>query len=344
LGCAARLPFADRHIAVVHIHGISAFSWIPALAARLTGKKVIIKMTLLGSDDAIAIRRRRFGSIARWVFSLADAVVSISAPVSRAYLESGSTEAKLIEMPQGVDTSLYTPATPAEKNALREQLDLALDATYLVFVGALIERKGADVVIDAFERLAEKWPQLQLLLVGPDDASFHPQAQPAEEKSMQLLKQRVIDAGLEQRVRYTGLVGDVHNYLRASDVFIFPSRREGFGTVMLEAMAAGLPSVVSALDGIAEQVFESGVNGLVIQGHDPDDYAQAVDEILSSRPVALAMSQAARARAESRYSLEVVGQIYEQLYLQLLAGEAPASLRQRIDSNEFASNDGRRPS
>jgi glycosyltransferase involved in cell wall biosynthesis len=128
-------------------------------------------------------------------------------------------------------------------------------------------------------------------------------------------------------VRFTGVVDDVESYLRAADVFVFPSRKEGFGTVMVEAMAAGLPCVVAPIDGIAATVFDHGRDGVIVPGEDPERWAGEIAALLDDPARAARLGESARAKAVGRYGFGVVCDRYEALYEALLSGRPAASAR-----------------
>jgi glycosyltransferase involved in cell wall biosynthesis len=325
LGSCLSLLLRARRWSILHVHGASAFSWFPVQLARLLGKRVIVKMTLMGADDAGGLSGGLLGRLNRRVFELADAVISISGPMSADYRRSGLDAAKLVEMPQGVDVERYRPAAPEERRALRARLGFAPEGLLLVFVGAIFHRKGADIAVRAFERLAASRPGLELAMVGMDETTWDPLELPEEQEFSLGLKRELREQGLAGRVRFTGVVDDVESYLRAADVFVFPSRREGFGTVMVEAMAAGLPCVVAPIDGIAATVFRDGEDGVIVPSEDPERWAEAIAALLDDSARAARLGRAARAAAEGRYSFGVVCERYEALYAALLAGRPLAT-------------------
>ena len=314
-----------RRWSILHVHGAAPFTWFPQTLARLLGKRVIVKMTLMGGDDVGGLGGGVQGSMNRSVFERADAVISISRPMSDAYRATALDARRLVEMPQGVDVERYRPASPEERRELRRRLGLAEEGPLLVFVGAIFHRKGADIAARAFAKLAAERPTLQLAMVGMDDTTYDPVDLPEERTFCLALKQELREAGLADRVRFSGVVDDVQNWMRAADVFVFPSRREGFGTVMVEAMAVGLPCVLAPIDGIAATVFRHGEDGVIVEGEDPEVWARAIEALLADPERAAAMGGAARAQACARYSFEVVCDRYEALYEALLEGRPVAS-------------------
>jgi glycosyltransferase involved in cell wall biosynthesis len=318
LGSLVPLLLLVRRWSLLHVHGAGPFTWFPLQLARMLGRPVIVKMTLMGSDDVSEMDAGRFGWLNRDLFAKADAIVSISTPMSDAYRASGLDASKLHEMPQGVDVERFRPASPEERKLLRRRLGLAEDGPWLVCVGAVFRRKGTDVVVEAFLELAKERPTLRIAFVGMDDTTFDPLDQHEERAYSLDLKRRVAEAGLADRALFTGVVDNVEDYMRAADLFLFPSRREGFGTVMVEAMACGLPCIVNSIQGIAATVYDSGHDGVILDEAAPSEWAREIGVLLDDPERAARLGRAAREVAVRRYGFDVVCDRYEALYESLL--------------------------
>ena len=118
-----------------------------------------------------------------------------------------------------------------------------------------------------------------------------------------------------------GVRHDAERFLQAADVFLFPSRREGFGTAIIEAMACGLPCVVAELPGITDFIFSESAEaagGIVVPQEDPASLADAALAVLSDPGRARALGAAARARAAERFGIDAVADQYLSLYAALL--------------------------
>lgn len=168
-------------------------------------------------------------------------------------------------------------------------------------VGALVDsHKGQRQIIAVARQLAASHPDIAFLLIGSgrDEAALRQEA-----------------AGLDN-LRFVGEVSDVGSWLAALDVFLYPSRHEGLGSVVLDAMAAGLPVVATAVGGIPEMIA-SGVNGLLCQ---PDDIAGLTAAVLTLHADAglrQRMGDANRRRAEA-FSAPAMTRRYRELYQAIL--------------------------
>lgn len=106
----------------------------------------------------------------------------------------------------------------------------------------------------------------------------------------------------------------------ASDIFLFPSRKEGFGTVIIEAMASSIPVVISAMPGISEEIVTSGEDGIIVPGKEPKDFAKAVIELALDEEKRRKMGKKAREKAERIFSLDKIADTYIRFYREVLEG------------------------
>ncbi|NDJ16216.1 glycosyltransferase family 4 protein [Myxacorys almedinensis] len=145
----------------------------------------------------------------------------------------------------GIDPSIFYPVTPNAQRALRQQLGWALDRLVVVFIGALGDRrKGFDTVFEAWQQLCTDptW-NADLVVIG----------QGAELAQWQ---QRSHQVGLSDRIQFLGFRQDVPDLLQASDCLVAPTRYEAYGLGVHEALCCGIPAIVSANAGVAEQYPE----------------------------------------------------------------------------------------
>ena len=167
----------------------------------------------------------------------------------------------------GVDTCKFTPVPRTEA---RRSLGLPDDAPVLVTVGALVERKGFHRVLDVLPALRTRYPDLRYLVVGGSSPEGDRESG---------LRQQVKQLGLDSAVHFLGMMPPeaLKFPLSAADVFVLPTRNEGWANVLLEAMACGLPVVTTTVGGNAEVVTSSELGVLVPFGDE-----QALREGLES--------------------------------------------------------------
>lgn len=332
LQTAAYLWKRRREIDLVHVHGVNDALYASWAIGRLCTLPVLFEMTLMGADDPETVRRSRnlFSGLRYAVYRRCDGYVAISPTLARAYLEAGLPAERLVTIPQGVDLDRYAPVD--DRGNPRASLGLPLEGPLLVFLGSLVERKGIDVLLAAWERIHAAEPRAHLVLVGRDRFPEDAAAQEFFERYWTSLP-----ATAAANVRRVGVRDDAQRFLQAADVFLFPSRREGFGTAIIEAMACGLPCVVAELSGITDFIFVSAArsasavsdrvpDGIVIPQDSPAALAEAALHLLAASEHAAKIGLAARTRARERFGLDRIADEYLACYGNLLhvPGESEA--------------------
>jgi len=225
-----------------------------------------------------------------WTAPLDDAVIAVCEAARQAEIaNAGGRPDKVFTIYNGVDLTEFAPATPATRAAARTALGVPNAALLLGCVGRLHPQKGIATLLDALALLRDNYPQLHLCLIGTGELHDSLQAQ-------------THSLGLEGMVTFTGVRTDVPRLLAALDVFVLPSLWEGMPNVLLEAMAAGLPIVSTAVGGTPEVIVE-GVTGLLVPPGEPTALATALRSLIENPALRLQFGQAGRARAEQEFSL-----------------------------------------
>lgn len=184
----------------------------------------------------------------------------------------------------GVDLCRFRPS-PDRRAEVRRALSISEHVPMLLYVGRLKREKGVVDLLDAFSRLRQLWPELGLLMVGPDDE------------------------GLDEQCRRTpgvfrcGYTPAVEDYMAAADIYCLPSYREGFGLVLVEAGAVGLPVVASRIYGITDAVVD-GQTGLLHKPGDVSDLASKIEILLTNSELRCRLGENGRKRAANLFSTE----------------------------------------
>jgi len=184
----------------------------------------------------------------------------------------------------------FFDASP-ERESLREELRIPPEAKVALFVGRMIKRKGIDTLLDALGPILPT-ENLYLLYVGGWDEipeGFFPD----EAVLVARIKQQIAREGWAERVRLLGRRNDIPRLMASSDLLVHPARIEGFGMVLGEALAAGLPVVATNVGGIPEVL--AGTDSLMVPPDDPEALREAVLKTLSRSP-----EEAARAVEKGR--------------------------------------------
>jgi len=252
---------------VLHAHQLLPDGLAGVLLGRRLGLPVVC--TLHGSDvTAVPFHDPVARAAARFVARRCRAVIGANGNLLESLGRIGAAGGPSVVIPYGVDQAQFQPL---ERRAARAHLGLPADRPLVVYAGLLIARKGVDVLLDAFARVAARRSTTELVLVG---GSLE------RDDRRGALERRAAALGCTGRVRFVGRRphGEMPLWLAAADVFAFASRLEGFPNVVREAIACGTPCVATALPGMHEVVGPEC--GLIVPVDDREAFAGALDAAL----------------------------------------------------------------
>lgn len=218
-------------------------------------------------------------------------VVAVSQSLVDRLGASGVSRSKLHLIPNAYESA----RPPLDRAQARQFLGLPADGWIAGWVGRLSHEKGPDVLLEALARTPE-W-EASLLGSGPQEAALRAQG---------------AALGIASRLRWHGMVPEAGSLLRAFDAVVLSSRTEGTPIVLLEAMAAGVPVVATAVGGIPQVISDQ--DGLLVPPDKPESLARALQTIRADSEAARSRAASARARLERAYALEPWLDRYEAVY------------------------------
>lgn len=292
-----------RKIEVLHAHQYTPFFYA-ALAKPLLQPMPKLILTEHGRHypDLVSPHRRAFNRII--LDRLADAVNACCRFSGRALTTVDGFAGYRVEIIEnGIDLDRYQ--APEDRKTIRARLGLDPERRSLVHVARHHPVKDQAMLIRAFAIAAPQVPDVDLVMVG--DGPLRPN-----------LEALAKELGVTDRVRFVGIQSNVADWLRAGHVFALTSVSEAASLTLLEAMASGLPVIVTDVGGNPEIVREDQ-EGKLVPRADSREAAEAIVELFSDPDHAEALGQAGRRRVEEHYLLDRTIQRYHQLY-QRLAG------------------------
>ena len=233
----------------------------------------------------------------RQAYRCATRVMANSAAARQILISEGLAPASVAVIPNGVDASAYPDRTASAVAAKPRRR--------VITVANLRPEKSHETLIGAAAQLASEFPDAQFQVVGDGPRR-------AELEAM------VRARGLDRCVTFLGHREDVSELLNAADVFVLPSRSEAFPNGAIEAMAAGLPVVASAVGGLLD-LIEGRATGMLVPAGDSAALAAALRELFTDPAMAGQLGEAAQAHVRRRYSFERMVASFEELYTAGLA-------------------------
>lgn len=297
------------------------------VGGRLIGRRVVLQAATPGAvshahwDSHLArLGLDPQGSVARalkWpltaLYASADAHVCVTAELADEARRAGVAPGRIHSIPHGVDLERFRPVEPTAKRELRAALGWPVDRRIVLFVGRLSREKGVMDLLEAWARLDD--PTGLLVLVGPDMVGHR---YDVGDEARRFAENR----GLAARVRFHGAVDDPSPLMQAADVFVQPSHYEAFGISAMEAIAAGLPTVATAVGGLLDFLVD-GENALLCRAEDPESLATALARLVADVALAERLGRSARATAEARFDERLVTARYLAIFRDLAARPRP---------------------
>ena len=274
------------------------------VAARLAGWHTGLPASRLVCEiQTVEVERRWHLAVDRWTHRLCRCTVGNSPSV----IEHLATEARIprdrLHLVQGgIDPTRVAEAEPID----RVELGLSSADRMILWVGRIDPVKGLDLLLDAFQRLAD-CDDLHLVLAG--DGPIRGQ-----------LTEQARNLGLVDHVHWLGARDDVGGLYRSADLFVFPSRTEGLPNALMEAMAAGCPIVTTDVAGCRD-LIEHDETGVVVPFGDVSALAGAMQELLEDRGRARCLGEEASRRVASDWHIGQSYDRYAALYAQMLGQE-----------------------
>ena len=301
--------FKEEKPAIVHTHtpkaGITGM-----LAARLAGVPIRLH-TVAGLPllETTGIKRSLLNKVEKATYALATRIYPNSFGLKEIIKKEGfATEGKMKILGKGssngIDTQHFDPALYGETERLQIRKDIRIPEEDIVFlfIGRLVSEKGINELVKAFEELNVNYPRTSLLLVGPFEKDLDP-----------LLPSTIIKIKEHQKIFTTGYQQDVRPFLAASNVLTFPSYREGFPNVVMQAGAMGLPSIVSNINGCNE-IIVSKKNGIIVPVKNEKFLLEAMETCTKEPDLRKKMSENSRGEITGNYEREQFWQLLKAEY------------------------------
>ena len=292
---------------LIHSHDI----FLPTTAASvynlLTNTPIILTIHTsssgLGLGDVAVLKQSHFGSFRQnWLSKNIAFFIALSQIIREDLKTLGISESKIVPIPNGIDVERFFPASGTEQMTLRQQLELP-NGIIVIYAGRLHSDKRVDQLIKIWKNIRIVHPNATLLIVGsgPDEDLLRKSAGPG--------------------IIFTGGIQNVAPYLRSADLFVLPSVSEGFSLSILEALACGLPVIVTPV-GAVNEVINHGQNGWIVDIDNLACLEASILELIGDPGLRTALGNAGRQSVEDNYAISSVISKLIDLYKLALIGKA----------------------
>tara|TARA_Y100000590_G_scaffold466904_1_gene643835 strand:+ start:887 stop:2098 length:1212 start_codon:yes stop_codon:yes gene_type:complete len=257
--------------------GMNLIVYLPIfLLKNLLNKKIVLRSTLVGTDDLESISREKLGSIKIRIILLADYYMAISKyiyDITQKELKKFKTKMRAILIHNPVDYYYYFPLqSKSKRDALREKYKLLEKHFVVITVGFFSERKQIHQIIETCKHLSFYKDNLRVLMLCKSNSdSFIEDNNSYIDYCHNLVEEYDLSSSIEFFEE-----GNVRDMLRVSDIFIFASLQEGCPNSVLEAKSIGLPVYIFDRDWLSTDILESNVDGFILNNNNPKDMAKLI--------------------------------------------------------------------
>lgn len=273
---------------LIHSH-LEFASMLGSISGRLTGTPVVTTLHTLDAPNLGSKRDTRRWLMYRAMAKCADRVICLTKANAEIARETGLGDAPIMILPNGVEVDAFGAPAKTSRAEIRAGLGIPFDAPLVVSVCVLRPEKALDLLLEAFPAIVASQPAAHLLIVG-------------DGPMMQPLTEMARTAGLAGQVHFAGYRKDIADILRAADIFVLPTRFDAQPTVIMEAMASGLPVVSTTFSGIPDMV-EHGVQGTLVEPGDVPALAGALIDLIGNPAKAKAFGEAGHKRAVREFDM-----------------------------------------
>jgi glycosyltransferase involved in cell wall biosynthesis len=199
----------------------------------------------------------------------------------------------------GVDVQRFKPDL-TQRNIRRGDLSVDNSTIVFLYVGRITKDKGLFDLIAAMNIVSGQYPDAELWIVGPDEAGIQ--------------KDLLMQVGVNTKVRWLGETFHPEHYMAAADILLLPSYREGFGSVIIEAAACGIPAIAYKTEGVVDAIVD-GQTGVLVEKFNIDQFSQVMMRLIEDATLRSQLGLAAKKRSQELFASEIITGAWERYYL-----------------------------
>lgn len=305
------LLFNHKKYSIIHCIKAGPEAIVANFVSKLFRKTLIVKVV----QDELSFRelnnvkgpKKLIRKLRQWFLSSVNYYIAISQEISDELHKKVSNKTKILRIPNGVDTVKFSPVSEDIKLELKRKLEIHVDDHPIVlFAGAINRRKGVPDLIDAIEKV-ERNLKFSIVFCGPK----------LEDLDFEAKINKITNLNPNITVYYRGVVSNINEYMKISDIFVLPSYSEGLPNVLLEAGSAGLALIATDIGGNRD-IIQDGTNGFLVPINNPEYLARKLTELILNKRLRDSFGTNARKYVVDNFSLDKISKTYEELYNNIL--------------------------
>ncbi len=293
---------------IAHFHGASLPLIFNVLPLKLMRKKIIAKVAGAKMDIEAGSFKGKYlllGNIFIKILKRVDAFIAISSEIKGDLIKDGFDEQRISEISNFIREEDFYPVKDREGiKSLKDKLGVGSEKKIITFSGRLVQRKRVDVLLNAVAEVLKVRKDVQVIILGQGEVEG-------------TLKSMASELGIQGHVSFKSFVSNILDYLQITDIFVFPSEKEGMPNSLLEAMACRLPVISTRVGGVMD-VVKDRENGLVVKPGNADELKDAILTLLEDRHLSESIAESAYQTIREGYYIDKVVDRYVSLYRKVL--------------------------
>ncbi|MEP7141328.1 MAG: glycosyltransferase family 4 protein [Ferruginibacter sp.] len=286
---------------IIHTHTPKA-GFVGMFAGLLAGTKIRLH-TVAGMPfvETVGLKRKVLIALERLTYKLAHQVMPNSYGLLKYIIDNKLTaERKLKVLANGatigVDTQYYSRTKEIEEKAIALRSEINIDPGDFVccYIGRLTRQKGVEELLTAFDRILPSNAKIKLIILG----RYEQHLDPIDDKYIDQIE-------TNPQIVHLGYKNDVRPYLALSNLFVFPSYREGMPNVVLQAGSFDLPCIVTDIPG-SNEIIKDGYNGLIVSKKNADELFKAINYLIENEEIRKSMGRHARNEVHRKYDRKII--------------------------------------
>lgn len=306
LALLSHIFFNRKQIDILHSHGAVKMGSLCSVMARLIGLKNVTKIATAGKIEPL--KRSFIGRVILHPFLASDKIIAMTDEIDNELMEVGVKNNQIARIPNGVDCNRFKPIPENERNTTKTRGNISNTGLITLFSGRLVHRKGLDVVIGSWSDIAKEALDIHLYILGSGTTQVD---------SVETDLRREVEQKQLTNVHFVGDSNEVASYLGCCDIFVFPSRIEGFPNALMEAMASGCAVVASDIGGV-KPLIDHCRTGFIFEKDNMSDFSLKLIELANSHQLRNQLGKAARMKMVNNFAFTKVSEQYLNLYKELL--------------------------
>lgn len=284
------------------------------LEAKLKGVKTVIVHNLADTEDEMFSNKGVIKKLRNLYLKRMDSIISVSPALHDAVRKFYPENARLIT--NCVRDDIFLPLNTPERDQFRKENGISDENLVFSFLGSVSKRKGFDLLLTAFRETQDYFPDGHLWVIGPKDVNENQNM--VDEELKELIRSTET---LHHKIKFWGRIENrskLAKILSSSDIFVFPTRKEGMPLAPMEAMSAGVPLIISRIPGVTDLASIEGSTGLYIDVNDVEALKTAMIQLGTNATLRHSMGEAAHQRIKESFGWAKHINEWESLYTSLI--------------------------